>query len=159
MSSDRKLESPKAQPAFLLDRMDEEMRLRGFAKWTRRRYRGHARLFLAERGPDMETSEQARLWFLSLLEVGLSHNYVSQAMSALKFLFRNVLDEIAPMARIPRPKRKQQLPRVLSPEEVRRLLEALGTAKHRAMGFTLYASGLRVGGRRLRRAPRPHRRR
>ncbi len=48
------------------------------------------------------------------------------------------------MADIPRAKRKKTLPVVLSESEVRKLLDALGNPKHRAIIFILYSGGLRV---------------
>jgi len=40
-------------------------------------------------------------------------------VSALRFLHRHVLDVPAPVAKIPRPKRKKSLPKVLSESEVK----------------------------------------
>ncbi len=48
------------------------------------------------------------------------------------------------MAKIPRPKRKNTLPKVLSESEVKRFLAALKSPKHRAISFVLYSGGLRV---------------
>jgi site-specific recombinase XerD len=55
-----------------------------------------------------------------------------------------VLAAPAPVARIPRAKRKQSLPVVLSEPEVRRFLLALDHPKYRAIAFVLYSGGLRV---------------
>ena len=55
------------------------------------------------------------------------------------------LEQPAPVMRVPRPKRKRQLPPVLAAPVVKRFLEALETPKHRAIAFVLYSSGLRVG--------------
>ena len=46
--------------------------------------------------------------------------------------------------KIPFPKRPKFLPTVLSQEEVRRLLDATTSLKHRALFMALYGSGLRV---------------
>lgn len=132
-------------PEELIRRMEEEMRLRGFSRGSRRLYLAHARRFLAARDTNNELGPEMRRWILVLLKAGKSHSFVGQAISALNFLFRHVLKESAPTFRLPRPKRKQQLPRVIAAEDVRRLLEGIETPKHRAMAFTLYASGLRVG--------------
>jgi len=82
---------------------------------------------------------------LSMLRSGLSHSYANQALSALRFLHRQVLDAPAPVADVPRPKREKKLPKVLSPQEARRFLEELGSPKYRAIAFVLYSAGLRVG--------------
>jgi len=45
---------------------------------------------------------------------------------------------------IPRPKKPQQLPKLLNEEEIRKLFNALKNKKHKAMLFTAYSAGLRV---------------
>ncbi len=135
----------ESDPEELLSRLDEEIVLRGFARGTRRLYLGHVRRFLENSVREPDSGEEIRRWSLALLSKGRSHSYVNQALSALRFFYRHVLDEPAPTVRVPRPKRKRQLPRVLSEHAVRRFLEALETPKSRALAFTLYSTGLRVG--------------
>ncbi|MBT8395789.1 MAG: tyrosine-type recombinase/integrase [Gemmatimonadetes bacterium] len=143
----------------LLIRMDEEMVLRGFTRDTRRVYLAHVRRFYRGRrwrtasptnvvaagaGSAQAGSEEVRQWLLNLMRTGRSHSYANQALSALRFFHKAVLKEPAPVAGIPRPKRKKILPKVLSKEEVRRFLGHLKTPKHRAIAFVLYSGGLRV---------------
>ncbi len=130
----------------LLKRMDEEMVLRGFTRETRRLYLAHVRRFYEGRGrPDpVAQSDDVRRWLLHLLQSGRSHSYANQAVSALRFVHCHVLDVPAPVAKIPRPKRKISLPKVLSESEVKRFLAALKSPKHRAIAFVLYSGGLRV---------------
>lgn len=132
----------------LLVRMDEEMQLRGFTRQTRRLYLAHVRRFHArsdaDAQTDMATSEDVRKWILGLLQAGKSHSYANQALSALRFLYRAVLAHPLELEGVPRPRRKKQLPKVLSPSEVRRFLQALPSPKHRAIAFVLYSTGLRV---------------
>lgn len=122
------------------------MRLRGFTRQTRRLYVAHVRRFLRARGriEPFAEGEEVRQWLLHLLGSGRSHSYVNQALSALRFLYRSVLGAPAPVAAIPRPKRKKALPAVLSRPEVRRFLDCLPSPKHRAIAFVLYSAGLRV---------------
>jgi integrase/recombinase XerD len=148
----------------LLERMDEEMALRGFTRETRRVYLAHVRRFYMDRGlPDrgdctsleelseapirtdlVATSREVRDWLLRKLRDGLSHSHTNQALSALRFLHQKVLGAPAPVAGIPRAKAKKTLPVVLSESEVRRFLDALGSPKQRAIAFVLYSGGLRV---------------
>ncbi|MBT8395462.1 MAG: tyrosine-type recombinase/integrase, partial [Gemmatimonadetes bacterium] len=133
--------------APLIRRTDEEMRLKGFSPKTRRLYLGHIRRFYQARGgPDPRSSfEECRRWLLDLIEREYSFSYVNQALSAIKFVHRDVLGCESPVARIPRPRRGRHLPNVLAREEVRRLLSELRNPKHRAVALVLYSSGLRVG--------------
>lgn len=131
----------------LLARTDDEMRLKGFSPATRRLYLGHLRRFYLERGKQQPrcTPEECRRWLLGLMDGGYSYSYVSQALSAIKFVHGKVLHTNCPVARIPRPKKGKHLPNVLSRKEVRRLLEALTNPKHHAVAMIMYSSGLRVG--------------
>ena len=128
------------------------MVLRGFTRDTRRVYLAHVRRFYERReceeegasaGPVAET-EEIRQWLLHLMRKGLSHSYVNQALSALRFFHRTVLGTSVPIAGVPRPKRKKLLPKVLSEEEVKRFLDSLTNPKYRAIAFVLYSGGLRV---------------
>jgi site-specific recombinase XerD len=133
--------------AELLDRMEEEMILRGMARGTRSGYLGHVRRFYLARGggrPEV-SSPEIRRWLVHLLTEGKSHSYTGQTLGALRFLFRHVLGLPAPVANIPRSKRKKQLPKVIGLGDVRRFLDALPVPKQRAIAFALYSAGLRVG--------------
>jgi len=147
--------TPSGLPAWLQDllkRMDEEMVLRGFTRDTRRVYLAHVRRFYQGRGRRAGRDEanpvaggdEVRRWLLFLLRTGRSHSYTNQALSALRFLHRAVLNAPAPVSGIPRAKQKKTLPKVLSEEEVRKFLAALKNPKHRAIAFVLYSAGLRV---------------
>ena len=132
----------------LVGRMEDELRLRGYSRRTRKVYLGHARRFLRYLGTDEPRSpeDDARRFLLHLLEERqVSRSYVNQAVSAVKFLYRYVLEAEAPTLRIPRPKVERKLPVVLSADDVARLLGALRNRKHRAILMLVYAAGLRVG--------------
>jgi integrase len=76
----------------------------------------------------------------------LSASSQNQAVCALVFLYRDVLKEPLGEFSAVRAKRPQRLPTVLSVDEVRRVLTALG--RHPTfglMGQLLYGGGLRVG--------------
>jgi integrase/recombinase XerD len=62
----------------------------------------------------------------------------------LRFLYGVTLERPEMGARVPYAKREKRLPAILSPEEVRRLLEAVEDPKHRLVLATVYAAGLRV---------------
>ena len=125
------------------------MQLRGFTRQTRRLYLAHVRRFHTQSDPhgaaaDPATGEEVRRWILGLLRSGKSHSYANQALSALRFLYKAVLAHPLELDAVPRPRRKKQLPKVLSPLEVRRFLDALPSPKYRAVAFVLYSTGLRV---------------
>ncbi len=122
------------------------MALRGLALTTRKTYRAHVRRFYQSRKEVavIASDQEIRAWILALLEDGRSESYANQALSAIRFLFRHVLDEPTPVAHIPGPKRKKKLPKVIGRRNLKRFFEALPSLKARAMVFTMYATGLRV---------------
>lgn len=93
--------------ARLLERMADELRIRGYSRKTRKVYVGHARRFFdfLHDAPPTSPREDARRYVLHLLsERDVGHSYVSQFVSAVKFLYRDVLDLEPPALDIPRPK-------------------------------------------------------
>jgi len=69
---------------------------------------------------------------------------VNQALSALKFFFKDVVKNFNMVVEIPRPKKENKLPDVLSKEEVMLLLNVPTNLKHKALLFLTYSAGLRV---------------
>lgn len=143
-------EDPPA-PAHLLARVREAMVLRGYSPRTRKVYLGHIRRFLTWRPPSGGDAGPAggvpdpMGYLLHLVQkLRVSRSYHSQAVSALRFLFDRVLDAPALAEQIPRPKREEVLPRVLSTDEVRRFLAQVRHPKHRALVLLIYSAGLRV---------------
>ena len=131
----------------LLERARRELVIRGYARKTQKVYVGHVRRFLAWRAgaPKAELAEEMRRYLFQIVEQGrVGRSYHNQAVSALRFLSQNVLGLPSVAEDIPRPKPERPLPRVLSKEEVRRLLEQVRHPKHRAIVFVLYSAGLRV---------------
>src|SRR6266576_3613219 len=67
-----------------------------------------------------------------------------QAVCALRFLYSNTLHLPVSVDRIPLPRYEKKLPVILSPAEVKLLLEAPKNLAHRAILTTMYAAGPRV---------------
>jgi len=64
-------------------------------------------------------------------------------VGTLRFFYSKVLKRGWSVEETPYPKRPDQLPIILSMEEVNRLIEAAHTQFHRAVLITLYATGVR----------------
>src|SRR5262245_18802390 len=130
----------------LRQRMIEDMSLRNLAPRTQEAYiRGCKKLaaFL-RRSPDTATGEDIRLFQLHLAEQGVSICTRNRTMTGVAFLFRVTLrrPEIAELIEyIAEP---QKIPLVLSPEEVRRLLDAAPGFKCRLLLSIAYGCGLRA---------------
>ena len=78
-----------------------------------------------------------------ILKRKLSATYQNQFVNGLKLFYRVVDNKEIDVNLIHRPKTERKLPRVLSKEEVKLILEAHGNLKHRTMLSLIYACGLR----------------
>ena len=67
-----------------------------------------------------------------------------QVVCALRFFYTHTLHRKIAIERIPFPRRERKLPLILSREEVKALLQAPRTLRHRTLLAVLYGSGLRV---------------
>lgn len=131
----------------ILNAVEDELKLRGYSPMTRKVYRLHLERFLKSVGkpPQEIVSEEIRSYLLGLVDQKVSISYHNQAISAIKFLYKHVLRQFQPVATVPRPKKEQKLPAVLSREAVARLLNGIDNLKHRALFALVYSAGLRVG--------------
>lgn len=78
-----------------------------------------------------------------ILKRKLSSTYQNQFVNSLKLFYRITDNKEINVNLIHRPKTERKLPRVLSKEEVKLILEAHGNLKHRTMLSLIYACGLR----------------
>jgi integrase/recombinase XerD len=99
------------------------------------------------------TIEDLELWVAEMRAAGLSASTIARRVSAVRAYFRHLVLLGArsenPAAALPLPKRARKLPRVLSPGETERLIDAAtgSTPRHlrdRALVELLYGAGLRV---------------
>jgi site-specific recombinase XerD len=107
----RKL-SPKTQAAYL----------RAVIRFTR---------FFGQ-SPDLAAPEDLRRFQLHLVETGVSPTTINANLTGLGFLFGVTLERPEALKRTSRVRPPQKLPRVLSVEEVARLLAGASNPKHRA---------------------------
>ena len=127
--------------------MLEELQRRNFSSATIRGYLGAVERFSRyfskppdQLGPDHIRQYQAHLLHQRKLAVGTVVNQVA----AMRFFFRRVLKRRFPPDSIPYPKYSHhRTPRVLSPDEVSRLIEAAGNLQARAILMALYSTGMR----------------
>jgi site-specific recombinase XerD len=130
----------------LRQRMIDDMRMRNFSPSTQRNYIRYVRDFAAylRRSPDQASAEELRRYLLHLTDKGVSATSYNANLPALKFFFQTTLDRpevVRKLRTLPAP---QRLPKVLSRDEVRRLLEATTSLKYKAAFSIAYGAGLRV---------------
>jgi site-specific recombinase XerD len=132
----------------LFNLAEEQLKLKGYSFKTRKTYIKQLKRFSSFIAKDLESinTQDVRRYVLFLLEEQkASHSYANQAISAIKFLCNDTLNQGKVIDNLPRPKKENKLPNVLSFEDVKRILDALNNEKHRTLLFLIYSAGLRVG--------------
>ena len=143
----RRWKQLSAEEQAFITPVEEELKLRGYSPRTRKSYRNHLLRFKRhfERDPECLSTTDIREYLLFLIdEKQVSRSYHNQAISAVKFLYNNVLNNPKVLEKIPRPRREERLPCVLSRGEVLCILGAITDVKHRALLMVAYSAGLRV---------------
>jgi integron integrase len=132
----------------LLDRLRSAVRARHYSLRTEQSYAAWVKrfvLFHGKRHPDELGEREINAFLSSLATDGhVAASTQNQALSALLFLYRHVLEKPFPeMPTLVRARRPARLPVVLTREEVRRVLAHLG-GEARLVATLLYGSGLRL---------------
>ena len=128
----------------VFESMSMLMELRGFAKSTQRTYLAHIRRFsqFCGKHPDAVGDHEVRAFLHHAIKTRkLSAEYVNSAYSAIKFLYQSVLQRDWHMLHVPRMKKSFKLPAILTPQEVRRIIDATANLKHKAILSTVYSGG------------------
>jgi site-specific recombinase XerD len=126
--------------------MIDDMRMRQLAPRTQDIYLHIVREFtrFLGRSPDTATVEDLRRYQLYLVDHGTSAVSLNHAITGLKFFFTVTLDRPELMVRMRPVRVPRVLPVVLSPDEVRRLIEASPNLKHQTALSVAYGAGLRA---------------
>jgi integrase/recombinase XerD len=130
----------------LRKRMFDELQLRNYADNTIERYLDAVQKFAEFFGksPQRLGPEQVRKFLLHLVQQRkLAPSTVEIHRAALKFLYVKTLHRAWFDESIPRARKRQRLPAVLSADEVTRILDHTTNIKHWVMIATFYATGLR----------------
>jgi len=118
----------------LRQRMIEDMALRKLKPRTQEAYiRAVKRLgrFL-KRSPDTATAEDLRRFQLHMTTNGASSHIINVTITGLRFFFETTLENHKVMRKMSTVHEPRKLPTILSTDEVKRLLEATTSLKHKA---------------------------
>src|SRR5215467_4130671 len=107
-------------------RMIEDMSIRKFSDKTRHDYIRHIATFakFLGRSPDTATAEDLHRYQMHQTEREVHPPAMNSSVAALRFFFKITLGRADLATRLARVHYPRRLPRVLSPEDVGRLLEA-----------------------------------
>lgn len=137
-----------AEKPRLLPQVHAALRARHYSRRTEEAYVGWIKRFIffhGKRHPSSMGGKEVNAFLTSLAVDGnVSASTQSQALSALLFLYRDVLNDPLPwMDDLIRARHRFRIPVVLTPEEVRHLLDHLGGTP-RLIALLLYGGGLRL---------------
>lgn len=137
---------PKEPISPLRARMIEDMCVRGFSPATQRGYIRGVKMLAAflGRSPDTATAEDLRTFQRHLAATGVTPGVQNMTVSGLRFFFRFTVDKPDTTRHLVYTHEPRKLPRVLSSEEIGRLLEAASEPKDKAMLSVAYGAGLRA---------------
>jgi len=128
-------------------RFIEDMKLHGYAPTTQAGYYHFVKQYADYSGKPLDqlTENQLRRFLLYLKEERkLSSSSLVIAYAGLKFLYRVTLRRRWAVLETMKVKVVQQLPEVLSGQEILRLLRCIRNLKHRAILIVIYSGGLRL---------------
>ena len=132
--------------SVLRRRMLEDMSVRKFGEKTQSDYIRHV-ASLAKfigRSPDTATPEDLRQFQVQQAQAGTGTPTVNGSVSAIRFFFKVTLGQPDMGRHLTMVRYQQKLPRVLTPEEVARLMDVAPGFKYRAALGVAYGAGLRV---------------
>lgn len=126
-----------------LRKLGERCILRGFSKQTIKSYSYNVSRFLdfLERSRLNLTDSSVRSYLL-IQDVGTNTSRLQYA--SISFFFREVLKKPFSFEEVPIKKKEKQLPKVISKEKIKQMIESTGNLKHKLVIKLLYSSGLRL---------------
>ena len=133
----------------LLDLVRERLRLKHYSLRTEKAYLGWIRRYIIHQGrrhpADMGKLEVEAFLTSLAVERDVSAATQGQALSAILFLYREVLEQPLPwLDEVTRAKRPARLPSVLSRDEVQRLIAAVDDPLMNLIVSLLYGTGMRL---------------
>jgi len=126
-----------------LQEIKDLCKLKGFSRQTSKSYCYHV-------GKYVDFIEKSRLNLENssvksyLLVQDLSVNSVRIKYAAIGFFFREILKKPFTTEEVPIKKKEKSLPKLLSKEQIKKLIEGTDNLKHRLIVKLLYSSGLRL---------------
>lgn len=127
---------------------EQKLILKAYSSHTIKTYKAELALFFRYfekfdlKSITKDQIESYIFYLISKYKIGESKQ--NCAINAIKFYYEGVLGMPREYYNIQRPKRSNMLPNVLSREEVLKLINSPNNLKHKAMLYTIYASGLRM---------------
>ena len=132
----------------LLEKLKEDMEMRGFSKHTKASYYRKAKEITEYFKKPMRQVkiEELRDYLLKYLrqERGLTEKSVNYYNNVIRFIYDVVIDVPINKRQLPLYKGKRRLPKILSNEELNVFFNACENYKYKTIFMMIYGSGLRI---------------
>lgn len=129
-----------------INKIEDVGKLRNLKPGTIRNYKNNIRQYLdyVNKNPEELTCEDARDFLLHLKNKGDKCSTLNNKNASLVFFYKRVLGKLWDDNLVPRAINDYAVPRVLTRDEIERLLDATSNLKYKAIFAIMYSSGLRV---------------
>lgn len=132
-----------------LEKHFQKMKLKGFSDSTIRSYQSNLTQFFSffeGSAFDSLTKEQIEGFVYQLImKFKISDQKQNGMINAIKSYYEHTLGKPREYYNITRPKKSRDLPNVLSQKEVMAIINQPKNIKHKAILYTIYSAGLRIG--------------
>ena len=126
---------------------ENHMLLKNYSSSTIGAYLSNFRLYARWCGSQgitfLYSQDHVKAYLIYRVKNGAKWQTMNNIYSAMRKLFREVLEVEWSYKKMRRPKRERILPELISKEEIRRMIKACKMLKHKVILATLYATGMR----------------
>lgn len=131
----------------LLFEIQKELILRRYSENTQKVYlsclKKYFNKFTHLQPTDISIADD-KLFMMEMLKQGISSSAQNQYINAIKFFKEKILKQHKHYYDLERPRKQEQLPKVLSKEEINLLIKHTNNIKHKCIVELLYSGGLRT---------------
>ncbi len=128
---------------LMLDRMEQELKLRNYSFQTRKAYLSCVRTYLTQKLDFSFDALHLKKFLTKKLEAGLSPSTSNLYLHSIRFFYQEILQITTPID-IRFARKTLKLPTVFSREEIQLILNTVKNSKHLCLLALAYGAGLRV---------------
>ena len=132
----------------IIQKMQEDMKMRGFSNWTEESYLNKAKDIIKYFKKPMEEVkiDELREFLMKHLreERKLSERSVNYYNSVIRFIYEVTLDKIINKKQLPMYKKKRKMKDVLTKEELNTFFSVCDNYMYKTIFMLIYGSGLRI---------------
>ncbi len=134
--------------AELIDKYSKLLHIKNYSAKTEKSYLHHLNLFIdfisSNKIKDIDQNLLLNYFNYLKQKKNFSYSSMKQALASVRFLFLDVLKKEVDFDFFIKMKKPNNLPNVLTIEDVRNIINSIENLKHRAIISTIYSCGLRI---------------